>query len=56
MFILYSVMLWMTASKALHTLNLGTSEIGHTPLLIASSEGHADIVEMLLRKGADVNG
>ena len=28
---------------------------GYSPLYVASQEGHTDVVDILLRKGADVN-
>ena len=28
---------------------------GYSPLYVASQEGHTDVIDILLRKGADVN-
>ena len=38
---------------AAHTITL--TQTGATPLMIASQNGHSDVVNILLRYGADVN-
>ena len=36
-------------------LAIPLTQIGTTPLFIASQEGHSDVVNILIRNGADIN-
>ena len=39
----------------LQTINIISIQGGYSPLYVASQEGHTDVVDILLMKGADVN-
>ena len=39
-----------------YTINVDIeNELGHTPLIVASSRGHTEVVKLLLERKADVN-
>ena len=42
-------------SHYLQTINIFSIQDGLSPLYAASQNGHTDVVDILLRKGADVN-
>ena len=42
-----------TVHSSLHAIPL--TQDGATPLYVASQEGHSDVVNILIRNGADIN-
>ena len=50
--------IWRTLNQSLlyiHLYIIPLTQTGETPLFVASQEGHSDIVNILMRNGADIN-